>query len=84
MDKQIKAINESARKLFGADTSILVARAPAFGNRDACVIVMGKRHADAARHFALAVRGARIQTVAGVDFLSNKPTAHSTVEWEAL
>jgi hypothetical protein len=61
LDQDIRSINESARKTFGSDVSILVARAKAWGNEDTCILVHGKRHADAAKGFAR-IKGAKIST----------------------
>lgn len=74
----IQAANESAQKLYGRDISIVVARAPAFGNDDTLIIVSGKRHAEAARGFALS-KGAQISTDTGRDFLGDGEYTYSKV-----
>ena len=56
----IKAINESAKKVHGKDISIVVARCIAFGNDDNLVIVSGKNHKAAAKDFARVTPGAII------------------------
>jgi hypothetical protein len=61
LTNDIRAINESARKTFGADVAILVARAKAWGNDDTCIIVTGKKHAEAAKAFAR-LKGATLTT----------------------
>lgn len=55
---EIKAINESAKKIHGADISLMVARAIHFGHDDNLVIVSGKNHKAAAKDFAKVVPGA--------------------------
>lgn len=79
----ISAANVSARKLFGADICIVVARSPAFGNDDVLVVVQGGRHAEAAAGFAGAVRGARLRRVNGTCFFTKKPVSHTEVQWVA-
>jgi hypothetical protein len=44
----IEAFNSSAKKVFGADISVLVARSPAFGDNDFCFVVTGDRQGDVA------------------------------------
>lgn len=61
LTETIRSINESARKTFGSDVSILVARAKAWGNEDTCILVHGKRHAEAAKGFAH-IKGATVRT----------------------
>ena len=61
LTETIRSINETTRKLFGSDASILVARAKAWGNEDTCILVHGKRHAEAAKGFAH-IKGAKIST----------------------
>lgn len=48
----IKTATETARKVYGNDIYILVARAVAFGNDDNLVIVQGEHHALVALDFA--------------------------------
>ncbi len=55
---EIKALNESAKKVHGADINLLVARAVCFGNDDNLVIVSGKNHKAAAKDFAKVTPGA--------------------------
>lgn len=56
----ISKFNESARKVFGSDIYVLVARAPAFGNKDVCFIVQGKRQTEVARYLLRFVRSGKI------------------------
>ena len=39
-----KALAETLKPRFGADVSITLARAPAWGNDDACLLINGTRH----------------------------------------
>lgn len=78
IQESIKSINGQARKVFGADTSILVARAPAFGNDDTCIIVSGKRHAEAAMGFAT-IKGAKLKTEIGHCFIDDTEYTFTTV-----
>lgn len=54
IDMDIKGLNESARKVHGADISIQVARAVGWGNDDTFILVYGRRHALAAADLARA------------------------------
>lgn len=53
---ELRAAVESGRKVFGPDHDIMIARTPAWGNSDVCLIVRGKRHEAAARGILLASR----------------------------
>lgn len=55
---EIKAINESAKKIHGADICIMVARAIHFGHDDNLVIISGKNHKAAALDFVRVTPGA--------------------------
>lgn len=55
---EIKAINDSAKKVHGADISIMVARAIHFGHDDNLVIISGKNHKAAAKDFAKVIANA--------------------------
>lgn len=52
---EIKALNESAKKVHGADISLMVARCIHFGHEDNLVIISGKNHKAAAKDFAKVV-----------------------------
>lgn len=52
--RDIRVLNESARKVHGADISIQVARAVAWGNDDTCILVHGSKHSEAAQDIARA------------------------------
>lgn len=58
--QDIKALNESARKVHGDDIHLLVCRAVAFGNDDNLVVVQGKNHKAAAMDFAKVIKGATV------------------------
>ncbi|WP_443698984.1 hypothetical protein [Pseudomonas sp.] len=55
---EIKAINESARKIHGSDIHILVCRCIHFGNDDNLIIISGKNHHLAALDFVKVTPGA--------------------------
>lgn len=48
LHETINNLNESARKVYGPDINVSVARAPAFGNDDICFIVHGLRQSEVA------------------------------------
>lgn len=50
----IQALTQSARKVHGADISILIARATAWGNTDNLLLVSGRNHRGAAADIARA------------------------------
>ena len=56
-------LQAKTRAVFGDDIKILVARAVAFGSDDNCLLVMGSRHAEAARAVATVAKGAKIETM---------------------
>ncbi|MDP4573485.1 hypothetical protein Q8O96_30915 [Pseudomonas sp. LPH60] len=56
----ITAINASAKKVYGSDIRILVARAVAFGNDDNLVIVSGKNHRAVAADLVRSTPGAKV------------------------
>ena len=56
----IKAINQKAKAVHGADLCIMVARCIAFGHTDNLVIVMGKNHRAAAADFVRVTPGAKV------------------------
>ena len=78
----LKPAQESARKLFGADIEIMIARCKAWGNKDSCIIVRGKRHAEAAAGFARVIRNVKLSTQAVAPFMGSAASTYSTVEWE--
>ncbi|MEK7947672.1 hypothetical protein WKR98_23205 [Pigmentiphaga sp. YJ18] len=72
----------SARRLHGADISVMVARAPALGNADCLLIVTGERHAEAAQNLVQAIGlGARAQFERTVAFMGLPARTYSTVQW---
>jgi hypothetical protein len=74
----IKKVNESAKKLFGSDISISVARCPAWGDQDTCILVSGKRHIEAASDFAR-LRGAMLSTAKSDGFMGMPSYTYSKV-----
>ena len=60
--QDILDINESAKRAFGDDMSIMVARAPSFGcgDTDVCYLVWGKKRRKCAEGLALYLRNAKI------------------------
>ena len=71
-----------ARRLHGADISVMVARAPALGNADCLLIVNGERHADAAWDLARVIgQGSRVQLEHTTAFMGLSSRSYSTVQW---
>lgn len=78
--QDIAALNESARKVHGADISITVARAKAFGNEDNLILVMGGNHKDAACDVARSVgKGAKISEEKSTGFMGSPGYTYSAV-----
>lgn len=75
----IKDATQAARQLYGADISIQVARAPSFGHDDICILVRGKRHAEAAASFARVMRGARIEEQTSTVVMGHPGSAYSRI-----
>lgn len=72
----------AVRRLHGASISVMVARAPAFGNADFLLIVNGGRHADAAWDLARAIgQGSRVQLEHTTAFMGLASRSYSTVQW---
>ena len=57
---EIKKAVEAARKVYGADINISIARSPAFGNDDTMILVYGARRLAVAAGLARFVKGAQI------------------------
>ena len=53
--------NLSARRVFGLDIEITIARAQCWGHADNCLIFRGAKHAAAALSFASVVPGAKVE-----------------------
>ena len=78
--QDISALNASARKVHGADISITVARAKAFGNDDNLIVVMGRNHKAAAGDVARSVgKGAKVTERQGTAFLGSPAYTYSEV-----
>ncbi len=58
MTSVIKDFNAAAKAAFGSDIIAMLARCPAFGHKDCCLIISGKNHAKAAKAFLTKVRNA--------------------------
>lgn len=58
---EIRAINESAKKIHGSDIHILVARAIHFGNDDNLLIISGSNHRKAALDVVRVTPGATME-----------------------
>lgn len=70
---QIQALTASARKVHGADISIMVARAVAFGHDDNLILVQGKNHGEVAIDLVRVVgKGARITEEESSEFMGKK------------
>ncbi|RMX08527.1 hypothetical protein D8I35_05475 [Corticibacter populi] len=79
--EDIREINASARRAFGADISIMVARCKAWGNDDNCILVQGERHHDATAGFARTARGAKITADQSPGFMGSPARTYSKVVW---
>lgn len=56
----IAAMNNSAKKVFGSDINMIVARAPAFGNDDVCLIIQGRRQDEVAADLLRLLDGGKV------------------------
>lgn len=79
IQQTIQQTAASARKAFGSDINLMVARAKAFGNDDNCILVHGKRHAEAAKAFAN-VKGVKFAVETGRNY-SDGDDAIATTEY---
>lgn len=69
---EITRLNAAARRVYGDDISIVVARAPAFGNRDTCYIVFGTAQADVALDLLRFVRNGKVRQPTSNEFMGTK------------
>ncbi len=76
--QSVQEAQVAAQKVFGANTKFMVARAPAWGHDDCCVLVYGDRHADAAKAFLYAT-AAEIKTEIGGGFRGSPFYTYSVV-----
>lgn len=81
IQQTIQAANDQARKVFGDDICIMVARCPAWGHDDVCAIVQGKRQVEAAAGFAKVVRSAKLHT--SVSSFMGEEHRSTSVTWAA-
>ena len=79
----IRATETSARNVHGADINILLARAPALGHTDCCVIIQGEKHAAVAFDIARFAKGAKITLQTSPAFMGLPASTHSVVEFPA-
>lgn len=77
----IQSVNKLARKVHGADISILVARAVTFGHTDNLILVMGVNHEAAARDLVRLIGGAKSTVVQSVSFMDEPVRFHSEVSF---
>jgi len=56
LSETLVSFNTTARKAFGNDTNIVIARCPAYGSADTCLLVYGANHNQAAIAFASKVK----------------------------
>lgn len=75
----IQSVTKLARKIHGADISIIVARSIAFGHTDNLILVMGKNHIAAAADLVRVIGGAQCKEVASTTFAGEPPATHSEV-----
>lgn len=78
MDSILTEAIKSARKIFGSDITIMIARSPAYGHEDCCIIVNGTQHRRAARSMASVIDSALHQVVESRRF-SGESYSYSTV-----
>jgi hypothetical protein len=71
-------LEESARKNFGGDIRIMLARCPAWGHEDICILISGSKHRAAAAPFRRL--GAQISEREGAGFGGLPPYTYSAVE----
>lgn len=77
----IQSVNKLARKVHGADISILVARAVTFGHTDNLILVMGANHEAAARDLVRLIGGAQSKVVQSVSFMDEPVRFHTEVSF---
>lgn len=68
----------SGRKVFGPDFNLAIARCPAWGNEDTCILVYGQHHAAAAQGF-MSMPGAAVKVEQGGGFLGSPTYTYSVV-----
>lgn len=78
IQETITEFNKSARKVFGSDVTVLVARSPAFGDDDICFVVEGRRQNDVARDLLRFVRRGKISE-STIEFMGERSIS-TTVE----
>ena len=79
----IQATQASAQRIFGDDIRMSVARCPAYGCDDCCILVYGAMHAAAARAFAVVMPDAKISEQQGGGYRGGARYVYSVVEFPA-
>lgn len=80
----IRALEASASKVLGCKIEMMIARCPAWGSDDCCVIVKGERHAAAAASMVLvAGPGAKVELVEQCGFRGAPDYTYSVVTFPA-
>lgn len=81
----IRALNASARRVHGADISIQIARAIAWGNDDTLILIHGDKHSEAAADIArAAIRTGNKPTIKeepGSSFMGSSARPFSIVQF---
>lgn len=81
IQQAIDAASASARKVFGPDLKMMVARCPAWGGADTCIIINGALHAKAAQGFAQVIPGAKLTPHTSGGFLGLPASTYTVVEF---
>lgn len=79
--QSVQQTRDAARKVFGDDIEFTLARAPAWGNDDCCILVYGKQHAAAARAFGC-LAGATVTADRGGGFMGRPIFSYSIVTFQ--
>lgn len=66
----------AGRKVFGPDFNLAIARCPAWGNDDTCILVYGKHHVAAAQGF-MALPDATVKVEQGGGFMGSPTYTYS-------
>ncbi len=77
----VYSAEKQAKSMFGNDISITMARCPAYGNEDVCILISGTKHAEAARPFLASMRGAKLSESSSVSFKTGMSYTYSVIEW---
>lgn len=83
MQGSIDKFQASARKIFGADIAVRVARCPSWGHSDCCILINGRQHAYVAAAFAKATAGTKITSETTPAWMGMPASTYSVVEFPA-